>query len=107
MQGATVTASWQVSVKGVGDERLTASLPWAISCADDAERLVRGMITLLGGGFHPDDPAADYVFHDTGERTFSDEDAARIDRLLGQVGFVSPAVDIYALGLRIMKELVP
>lgn len=91
---------WHVSILQ------TVTFPSAIKSAADAERFVRGMVALVGGGFHPDTPPADYIDLPTRQPTFAPEAAARLDTLLCQVGDV-PGVDIYALGLRIVKELVP
>lgn len=47
---------------------------------DDVRALVINVALWFGLGFHPDTPGEDYVHVDTGEPTFTPEDAAVFER---------------------------
>lgn len=48
---------------------------------DDVRAIVRKLALWIGGGFHPDTPAEDYVGPD-GESVFSAADAVRLNKVL-------------------------
>lgn len=49
---------------------------------EQAEAAIVALVDLIGAGFHPDTPAADYVHRTTGARLFDADDAAHVDRVL-------------------------
>lgn len=59
-------------------------------------------IDYMGGGYHPDDPADDYINLETQEATFTPEEAAQFDthRRRAHAAFEAAGKDIYEDGLR-------
>ena len=79
----------------------------AIKTENDLWALLTEVISFLGWAFHPDDPMTDYVRRDTGEPSYSQEEAERLDYLMDEAfDFCEQHdVDIYELSLEISKEL--
>jgi len=78
-----------------------------INTKNDLRALLTEVISYLGWAFHPDDPMTDYVRRDTGEPSYSQEEAERLDYLMDEAfDFCEQHdVDIYELSLGISKEL--
>ena len=78
----------------------------------DVENVLRYVIEpqglSIGMGFHPDDDFCDYV-KNNGERAFSDEDAATLNKYINDCFTICEQnnADIYEIGLDILKELCP
>jgi len=79
----------------------------AIKTENDLWALLTEVISFLGWAFHPDDPMTDYVRRDTGEPSYSPEEAERLDSLMDEAfDFCEQhGVDIYELSMEISKEL--
>ena len=79
----------------------------AIKTENDLWALLTEVISFLGWAFHPDDPMTDYVRRDTGEPSYSPEEAERLDSLMDEsFDFCEQhGVDIYELSMEISKEL--
>ena len=79
----------------------------AIKTENDLWALLTEVISFLGWAFHPDDPMTDYVRRDTGEPSYSLEEAERLDSLMDEAfDFCEQhGVDIYELSMEISKEL--
>lgn len=78
-----------------------------IKTENDLRALLTEVISYLGWAFHPDDPMTDYVYRDTGEPSYTPEEAKRLDLLMGEAfDFCSQqGVDIYEASMEICKEL--
>lgn len=65
------------------------------------------VIVYLGWAFHPDEPMTEYVQRNTGEPSYSPEDAKRLDCLMGEAFDFCQyrSIDIYKLTMEISKEL--
>ena len=79
----------------------------AIKTENDLWALLTEVISFLGWAFHPDDPMTDYVRRDTGEPSYSPEEAERLDSLMDEAfDFCEQhGVDIYELSMEISKDL--
>lgn len=78
-----------------------------INTENNLRVLLTEVISYLGWAFHPDDPMTDYVYRDTGELSYTPEEAKRLDLLMDEA-FVfckQHGVDIYELSMEISKEL--
>ena len=73
----------------------------------DLRTLLTEVISYLGWAFHPDDSMTDYVYRDTGEPSFSLEEAERLDDLMDKAFYFCEQcrIDIYELSMVISKEL--
>ena len=73
----------------------------------DLRALLTEVISYLGWAFHPDDPMTDYVRRDTGEPSYTPEEAKRLDWQMDEAfEFCKQhGVDIYELSMEISKEL--
>ena len=73
----------------------------------DLREMLTEVISYLGWAFHPDDPMTDYVRRDTGEPSFTQEEAQRLDHLMDEAfNFCNQqGLDIYELSLEICKQL--
>ena len=60
------------------------AFPISISTETHARVFIKGCVEVLGLGYHPDTPFAEYVGQD-GKRLFSRKDAARLERLHGML----------------------
>mgnify|MGYP003405241994 CR=1 FL=1 len=78
-----------------------------INTEKDLREMLTEVISYLGWAFHPDDPMTDYVRRDTGEPSYSQEEAERLDLLMDEAfEFCKQhGVDIYELSMEISKEL--
>lgn len=79
----------------------------AINTEDDLRALLTEVISYLGWAFHPNEPMMEYVRGDTGEPSYTPEEAQRLETLMDEAfdfceqrGF-----DIYELSMEISKEL--
>lgn len=73
----------------------------------DLRALLTEVIGYLGWAFHPDNSMTDYVRRDTGEPSYTTEEALRLDILMDEAfDFCEQhGVDIYELSMEISKEL--
>jgi hypothetical protein len=76
--------------------------------ARDAVVFIRRLTKVIGPGFHPDSPAADYVNTEDNQPLFSegvakrlDDDEGRCFELLGAVGR-----DPYAVAIKVQRRLL-
>ena len=75
------------------------------------DKVLREMLTeiigYLGLAVHPDDPMTDYVHRDTGEPSYTQEEAQRLDHLMDEAfDFCNQqGLDIYELSMEICKQL--
>ena len=79
----------------------------AISTENDLRVLFIEVISYLGWAFHPDEPMTEYVWRDTGEPSYTQEEAQRLDNLMDEAfDFCEQhGIDIYELAMEISKEL--
>lgn len=79
----------------------------AIKTKNDLRTLLTEVISCLGWAFHPDDPMTGYVYRDTGEPSYTPEEAQRLDYLMDEAFYFCEqhGVDIYELSMKICKEL--
>lgn len=79
----------------------------AISTENDLRVLLIEVISYLGWAFHPDEPMTEYVWRDTGEPSYTQEEAQRLDNLMDEAfDFCEQhGIDIYELAMEISKEL--
>lgn len=79
----------------------------SINTENDLRALLTEVISYLGWAFHPDDPMTDYVRRDTGEPSYSPEEAKRLDSLMNEAfNFCDKrGIDIYELSMEICKRL--
>lgn len=78
-----------------------------INTKNDLRALLTEVISYLGWAFHPDDPMTDYVYRDTGEPSYTTEEAQRLESLMDDAfDFCEQhSIDIYELSMEISKEL--
>lgn len=78
-----------------------------INTENDLCEMLTEVISYLGWAFHPDDPMTDYVRRDTGEPSYTSEEAEKLDALMDEAfGFCDlQGLDIYELSMEICKEL--
>ena len=78
-----------------------------IKTENDLREMLTEVIGYLGWAFHPDDPMTDYVCRDTGEPSYTPEEAKRLDELIDEAfDFCEKeGIDIYELSMEISKEL--
>ena len=78
-----------------------------INTENDLRAMLTEVIGYLGWAFHPDNPMMDYVRRDTGESSFTPEEALRLDCLMDEAFYFCEqhGVDIYELSMEISKEL--
>lgn len=78
-----------------------------INTENDLRALLTEVISYLGWAFHPDDSMTDYVRRDTGEPSYTSEEAKRLDKLMDEAfDFCEKQeIDIYDLSMEINKEL--
>lgn len=78
-----------------------------IKTEKDLRDMLAEVIGYLGWAFHPDDPMTDYVNRETGELSYTPEEADRLDKLMDKaVDFCNQqGLDIYELSMEICKEL--
>ena len=78
-----------------------------IKTENDLREMLTEVIGYLGWAFHPDDPMTDYVRRDTGEPSYSLEEAKRIEGLMDEAfDFCGKhGIDIYELSMEISKKL--
>ena len=78
-----------------------------IKTEKDLRDMLAEVIGYLGWAFHPDDPMTDYVRRDTGEPSYTQEEAQRLDHLMDEAfDFCNQqGLDIYELSMEICKEL--
>lgn len=60
----------------------TKILPTKVETIEDAKLVIQFLENILGGGFHPDTPIADYVFTLTGIASFTKEATKVLQPLL-------------------------
>lgn len=79
----------------------------AINTENDLRVLLTEVISYLGWAFHPDNSMTDYVRRDTGEPSYSPEEAKRLDNLMDKAfDFCEQrGIDIYELSMEISREL--
>lgn len=79
----------------------------AIKTENDLRALLTEVISYLGWAFHPDDSMTNYVRRDTGEPSYSQEEAERLDSLVDKAfDFCEQrGIDIFELSMEISKEL--
>lgn len=78
-----------------------------IKTKNDLQEMLTEVISYLGWAFHPDDPMTDYVRRDTGEPSYTPEEAKRLDELMDVASDFceKEGIDIYELSMEISKEL--
>lgn len=78
-----------------------------INTENDLRALLTEVISYLGWAFHPDDSMTEYVRRDTGEPSYSPEEAKRLDILMDEAfDFCNQqGLDIYEASMEICKEL--
>ena len=78
-----------------------------IKTKNDLQEMLTAVISYLGWAFHPDDPMTDYVCRDTGEPSYTPEEAKRLDELMDEAfDFCGKhGIDIYELSMEISKKL--
>lgn len=78
-----------------------------INTENDLRTMMAEVIGYHGWAFHPDDPMTDFVRRDTGEPSYSQEEAERLDNLMNKAfGFCEQrGIDIYELSMKISKYL--
>lgn len=78
-----------------------------IKTENDLREMLTEVISYLGWAFHPDDPMTDYVRRDTGEPSYTPEEAKRLDELMDEAfAFCEKqGIDIYELSMEICKQL--
>ena len=78
-----------------------------IKTKNNVQEMLTEVISYLGWAFHPDDPMTDYVRRDTGEPSYTPEEANRLDELMDEAfDFCEKqGIDIYGLSMDICKEL--
>jgi len=78
-----------------------------IKTENDLQALLTEMISYLGWAFHPDEPMTEYVQRDSGEPSYTSEEAQRLDNLMDKAfDFCEQhEIDIYELSIEISKEL--
>lgn len=78
-----------------------------IKTKNDLRALLTEVISYLGWAFHPDDSMTDYVRRDTGEPSYTLEEAVKLDNLMDEAfDFCEQhGIDIYELSMEISKEL--
>lgn len=67
-----------------------------------AKRCIVDLVNMIGPGFHPDDPAAEYVI--AGKPVFTTEEAAKIDALV-EFTFSVLGDQVYETGLEAQQNL--
>jgi hypothetical protein len=79
----------------------------SINTEKDLREMLTEVISYLGWAFHPDDPMTDYVRRDTGEPSYTSEEAEKLDALMDEAfEFCEQnGIDIYELSMDISKEL--
>ena len=55
-----------------------------INTENDLRSMLTEVIGYLGWAFHPDDSMTDYVYRDTGEPSYTPEEAKRLDLLMDE-----------------------
>lgn len=78
-----------------------------INTKKDLRALLTEVISYLGWAFHPDDSMTEYVRRDTGEPSYTPEEAQRLNNLMDEAfDFCEQrGIDIYELSMGISKEL--
>jgi len=78
-----------------------------IKTEKDLRDLLTEVTSYLGWGFHPDTPMTDYVRMDTGEPSYTKEEAERLDFLMDEAFDFCEVhgIDIYELSMEICKEM--
>lgn len=78
-----------------------------IKTENDLRALLTEVISYLGWAFHPDDSMTEYFYRDTGEPSYTPEEAQRLDLLMDEAfDFCEQyGVDIYEFSMEISKEL--
>lgn len=79
----------------------------AISNVNDLQAMLTEVIGHLGWAFHPDDSMTDYVCRDSGEPSYTLEEAKRLDCLMDDAfDFCDErGIDIYELSMEISRKL--
>lgn len=77
-----------------------------IASIDEVKAFASYLVNDLGVSIHPDNDFAEYVCYKTGERTFTDEEAAIGNRLMEECFEVCEknGVDIYELLLPVLQK---
>ena len=78
-----------------------------INTENDLCEMLTEVISYLGWVFHPDDPMTDYVRRDTGEPSYTSEEAEKLDALMDEAFEFceQKSIDIYELSMDICKGL--
>ena len=78
-----------------------------IKTENDLRAMLTDVIGYLGWAFHPDEPMTEYVQRDSGEPSYTSEEAQRLDNLMDKAfDFCEQhEIDIYELSIEISKEL--
>lgn len=61
-----------------------SNLPQSVTNSTEAKQVIDYLMSVLGGGFHPDTPIADYINLLTNEQTFTAAEISRLQPLLDQ-----------------------
>ena len=79
----------------------------ALKTENDLRVLLIEVISYLGWAFHPDDSMTNYVRRDTGEPSYSQEEAERLDSLMDKAfdSCEQSGIDIFELSMEISKKL--
>lgn len=79
-----------------------------INTVADVNNFFDWLVKDVGANLHPDDPFDLYVNSHTGERTFSDDDAAYYDSVMDKCFDVCDKnnVDIYTIGLNTLMSFI-
>lgn len=77
-----------------------------IKTEKDLRALLTEVISYLGWAFHPNDSMTNYVRRDTGEPSYSPEEAKRLDNLMDKAyDFCEQhGIDFYELSMEISKD---
>lgn len=79
----------------------------SIKTENDLRSMLTEVIGYLGWAFHPDNSMADYVRRDTGEPSYTIEEAQRLNCLMDEASDFCEhhEIDIYELSMEISKVL--
>lgn len=80
-----------------------SEIPPVPTTEGEAVAFLRWCETYIGMGFHPDTSGAEYIDLTTGERSFTEEDAAHLDAAMDAVFDLLD--DPYAVSLDLFHEI--
>ena len=87
------------------DSMPTVLLPQSVTNEAEAKQVISYLMSVLGGGFHPDTPIADYVNIHTDKQTFTEAEISLLQPLLDQCfGVMGDDVYNYAMEVYCSNE---